>query len=76
MEKLLSLLNNNLDKVAHFSTGYIIATAVPHGLPIAIFAAITKEIYDYLNLSKHTCDVWDAVATISGGIIGHFVIGG
>lgn len=39
------------------------------GLFLSIFGAIAKEIYDHYH-PNHTADVWDAVATILGGVLG------
>ena len=56
MEKLLTLLNSNIDKVAHFSGGYILATFFPInpliGLLLAIMAGKTKEMYDQKHSDK------------------------
>jgi hypothetical protein len=58
----------------------VLAYAVFHfispvvGLIAATVAAVGKEIYDYANRDRHTPEVWDAVATIAGGVIG-FVCG-
>ncbi len=35
---------------------------------------ISKEIYDYLNKDVHTPDIYDAVITILGGLIGLLII--
>jgi len=78
MEKLLSLLNSNLDKVAHFSGGYILATALPitpaYGLGLAIIAGKAKEVYDSKHQDKHTADKWDMFATWLGGVVGYIVL--
>lgn len=78
MEKLLSLLNNNLDKVAHFSGGYILATSLPinpaYGLCLAIIAGKAKEVYDAKHQDKHTADKWDMFATWAGGAVGYIAL--
>ena len=35
---------------------------------------ILKEVYDHYNPEKHTCDVWDWVATSFGGVFGAVLI--
>jgi len=78
MEKLLSLLNNRLDKVAHFSGGYILATIFPiteiYGLLLAIIAGKAKEMYDSKHHDKHTVDKLDMYATWAGGLLGCLVL--
>lgn len=69
-----------LDKQAHFLSGYGIVLTVSlfvnlvWGIAICIIAAVMKEFYDSRNSDKHTADVYDAVATIVGGIIGGIVV--
>jgi len=36
---------------------------------LALCAGIIKEIEDYFDQKHHTPDIWDAVATILGGIL-------
>lgn len=63
------------DKLAHFIGGAVIY-AVAHfvspfiGLTAVAVAAVGKEIYDWFHRDKHTPDVWDAVATMLGGLTG------
>lgn len=63
------------DKALHIIVG-VLAYAVFHfvssavGLIAATVAAVGKEVYDYANRDRHTPDVWDAVATLAGGLIG------
>jgi hypothetical protein len=63
------------DKALHIIAG-VLAYAAFHfispavGMVAATVAAVGKEIYDYFNKDKHTPDVWDAVATIGGGVLG------
>lgn len=64
-----------LDKQAHFfAGGFVFAITAPHiGLALAtvavLVAAFGKEIYDYMHQDCHTPDIWDAVATIAGGLV-------
>lgn len=64
------------DKVAHFAVG-IIVYALLHfispavGLLSVSVAAIGKEIYAHMYRENHTPDVWDAVVTMLGGIVGY-----
>lgn len=78
MEQLLSKLNSNLDKVAHFSGGYILATILPinpiFGLLLAMVAGKAKEDYDSYHADKHTVDKWDMFATWAGGIVGFIAL--
>ena len=63
------------DKALHLIGGVFIY-AVAHfvnplvGLGAVVAVAFGKEGYDYRHRDKHTPDLWDAVATIFGGIIG------
>lgn len=62
------------DKVRHFAVGVVIY-AVAHfagpvvGLTAVVAAGVVKEICDYFHKDTHTPDVWDAVATILGGVV-------
>jgi len=73
---LLNWLNSiPADKVAHFAVGVLIYAPLHFldpvvGLIGVAVAAVGKEVYDLANKSRHTPDVWDAVATVLGGIIG------
>ena len=64
------------DKALHVIVG-VLAYMVFHfvspvvGLAAAAVAAVGKEIYDYMNRDRHTPDVWDAVATMAGGVAGY-----
>lgn len=77
IEKILARLNAiPSDKIYHCLTGVIlfaIGNLVGYGLLVAIVGAIGKEIYDYLHKDTHTPDVWDAVATILGGLLGYII---
>jgi len=77
IEKILAFLNAiPSDKVAHCLGGVIlfaIGQLFGYGLLLAVVGAITKEIYDYFHPDTHTADVWDAVATTIGGIIGYVI---
>lgn len=62
------------DKCLHVIVGVIIFAIlqlinVPMALVVVILVALGKEAYDYFH-PRHTCDIWDAVATICGGILG------
>jgi len=73
---LLNWLNSiPADKVAHFAVGVLIYAPLHFidpvvGLLGVAVAAVGKEVYDYLHRDNHTPDVWDAVATMLGGIVG------
>jgi hypothetical protein len=66
----------NLDKVYHFMAGMIIAIifgiiVTPlFGLIIGIIVAFAKEVYDYLEPDKYTCDGLDVISTIVGVLVG------
>ena len=74
IEKIISYLNSiPSDKVAHCLGGVVlfaIGKLFGYGLALAVIGAITKELYDYLHKDTHTPDLWDAVATILGGLLG------
>lgn len=76
IEKILAVLNSiPSDKIAHCLGGVVlfaIGQLFGYGLTLAIAGAIIKELYDH-NYPNHTADVWDAVATVLGGLLG-FVI--
>lgn len=84
IEHILSKLNSmNIpqlpaDKVAHFAGGTILfALAVPFiGAMYAVVAVtiigFAKEVYDSVNKDTHTPDVWDALATAAGGLLGFY----
>jgi len=73
---LLNWLNSiPPDKTAHFAVGVLIYAPLHFidpvvGLLGVAVAAVGKEGYDYLHRDNHTPDVWDAVATMLGGIVG------
>jgi hypothetical protein len=77
IEKILSFLNNiPSDKIYHCLGGVIlfaIGQLFGYGLLFAVVGAIGKEIYDYLHQDTHTLDVWDAVATTLGGLLGYII---
>jgi len=77
IEKLLAFLNAMpSDKVYHCLVGVIlfaIGNLVGYGLAVAIIGAVGKEIYDYFHKDTHTPDVWDAVATTLGGLLGYII---
>lgn len=73
--ELLKYINMPEDKANHFITGlyiFLLFGVFIHpivGLSAAIVAGILKEIYDKLS-GKGTPDIWDAVATAGGGLLG------
>lgn len=67
----------HLDKLQHFIGGAIIALIITLlfqdaliGLGVAILVGVAKEGYDFCHPDKHTCDVWDFIATAIGGVAG------
>lgn len=64
------------DKALHIIVG-VLAYMVFHfvspvvGLAAAAVAAVGKEVYDWFHRDRHTPDVWDAVATMAGGVAGY-----
>lgn len=76
IEKLIAFCNAiPADKVYHCLGGVVlfaIGQLFGYGLVLAIIGAIGKEIYDKLH-PNHTPDVWDAVATILGGLLGYII---
>lgn len=79
IESILSKLNSiPADKVYHFAGGAILfALALPFlgGMYSVVAVAIVgfaKEVYDTLHKDNHTPDVWDALATAAGGLLGLF----
>ena len=77
IEKILNFLNNiPSDKIYHCLVGVIlfaIGQLFGYGLLFVVVGAIGKEIYDYFHQDKHTPDVWDAVATTLGGLLGYII---
>lgn len=62
------------DKLMHYAVGtilYCVGYLVVWQWAIAgvIVAAVGKEVYDREHKNKHVADVWDAVATVIGGLI-------
>lgn len=63
------------DKAKHLIVG-VLVYAIAHfvspivGLAAVVVAAVGKEIYDWFHKESHTPDVWDAIATIAGGVLG------
>lgn len=65
-----------LDKCYHLIGGIVLFSlgnfySATFGLCLVIAMGIGKELYDYLNRENHTPDLWDAVATIAGGMLGY-----
>ena len=76
---ILTRLNSiPADKTAHFAVGAVLfAVLLPFIGPLYAMVGVTiigfaKELYDALNKDKHTPDVWDALATAAGGVLGFF----
>lgn len=76
---ILTRLNSiPADKTAHFAVGTVLfAVLLPFIGPLYAMVGVTiigfaKELYDALNKDKHTPDVWDALATAAGGVLGFF----
>ena len=70
MSKLITFLNNHIDKVVHFLGGFFICSFLPYELIplVAVFLGIGKETWDSNN-PPHEVDALDAVFTIVGGLI-------
>lgn len=70
------LRNVPADKQEHFIVGLIAYMAlhfvnIAVGLIVVAVLAIGKEVYDWFHRDRHTPDVWDAVATMAGGVAGY-----
>ena len=67
-----------IDKKAHFWSGMALCLSISlfFGATIGLFAAIAagvaKELLDRLGFG--TPDIWDAVATACGGLVGFLLI--
>lgn len=67
------------DKQMHTISGAILGLmlypviGIDLGLQTIIVIALGKEVYDYYNRDIHTPDIWDAVATVIGGIVMAFI---
>ena len=69
------LQNVPADKQGHFIIGllaYMLFHFISIGVGLIVVAvlAIGKEIHDWFHRDRHTPDLWDAVATILGGLAG------
>jgi len=67
------------DKALHFIVGVLIYAAAHFihlvvGMVAVTVAAVGKEVYDWFHQDRHTPDLWDAVATMAGGVAG-FICG-
>lgn len=74
----------NEDKKGHMRAGFLTAffialvlslilnvwLAVFGGIGVAFLVGIAKEVLDYFDRKKHTVDLWDAIATWIGGVLG------
>ncbi len=76
---ILNRLNSiPADKTAHFAVGAVLfAVLLPFIGSVYALAGVTvigsaKELYDALNKDNHTPDLWDALATIAGGVLGFY----
>ena len=79
IEAILAKLNSiPSDKVMHFASGVVLfAVMLPFigsGFALAgvVLIGIGKELYDLRHKANHTPDIWDAVATSLGGLVGFF----
>lgn len=77
IEKILGYLNKiPSDKIYHCLVGVIlfaIGQLIGYGLLVAVVSAVGKEIYDYCHQDTHTPDLWDAIATMLGGLLGYAI---
>ena len=69
------LRNVPADKQGHFIVGllaYMVFHFISVGVALIVVAvmAVGKEIYDWFHRNRHTPDLWDAVATMAGGVAG------
>lgn len=74
------------DKIKHLIAGFIINVissifigSILINLIIVMVIGCLKELYDYYKQVKYKSDdyevsIWDVLATISGGIVGIFLI--
>lgn len=68
------------DKANHFIYGLIIFGLFKIilgplvGIILCSLFGVGKEIYDYLHKDIHTPDIYDAIVTISGGLIGLLIL--
>ena len=64
------------DKKLHIGAGFVLALSSffigIYGLVLALLAGIFKEVFDYFDYGKP--DVYDALATWCGGVIGFTVV--
>jgi hypothetical protein len=78
MKNLINLLSSPcipvpLDKQAHFVVGAIAGLFIflilgYYSLILVALIAAMKEGYDYLHKDIHTCDFYDFLATVLGGV--------
>jgi len=54
------------DKLLHFAAGIILYLI--GGIWLAVLGGAIKEIYDCYNPKKHTVELLDFIATITGGL--------
>jgi hypothetical protein len=79
IEAILTRLSSiPADKVMHCLMGVVLFavfvpfTAPVYALVITVIAGFVKELYDALNKENHTPDIWDALVTSAGGVLGFY----
>lgn len=64
------------DKALHFIAGLAIVLVLTpligavYSLIVCVFVAVAKEVYDSFFPKTRHAEVWDAVATVLGGLAG------
>ena len=67
-----------IDKQLHFFSGWALMLSVSLffgwqvGLAVTVLAAVAKEVWD--SMGHGTADLWDAAATVLGGLVGTVLI--
>ena len=77
MEKIFKVLQS--DKSLHLLVGFFICVILQYpiqyeGFAISVLLGICKEMYDKNHSNIHTEDIWDAIATTIGALIGLITI--
>jgi ABC-type nickel/cobalt efflux system permease component RcnA len=54
--------------VIAIGVGYLVTPII--SLIVGVVVAFAKEVYDYFESKKHTCDGLDAISTIVGVLVG------
>lgn len=62
------------DKLLHYTVGTLVCSVSYlvigyYSMLLVVAVGIGKEVYDYKHKDKHTPDVYDALATILGGLV-------